>query len=113
MSDKVIFTVFICIIIFIIVVNECGQTIFPIMDDDEYFVDEYNCIHGNNCPYQSVPWFSQKHSKYDILIKKEHEICKECLSFEEDKLMELHYINLDLREKSLRINGASEEYIEK
>lgn len=83
------------------------------MGDDKYFVDKYGNIHGDNCPYKSIPWFSKKYSKYDILIKKDQEICRECLLYEEDKLWELHYINLELRKKYLRINGATEDYIEK
>ena len=83
------------------------------MGYDKYFIDEYGYIHGKNCPYRKVPWFTKKHSKYDILIEKEQEICRECLFLEEDKLWELHSINLELKQSSLRYNGASEDYIQK
>lgn len=82
------------------------------MDDDEYFIDEYGNIHGDNCPYMSTPWFTQKYNKYNILIKREQEICRECLLYEEEKLWKLHYINLDFLEKHLRTHGATEDYIE-
>lgn len=82
------------------------------MDDDEYFIDEYGNIHGDNCPYMSTPWFTQKYNKYNILIKREQEICRECLLYEEKKLWKLHYINLDFLEKHLRTHGATEDYIE-
>ena len=86
--------------------------VLPIMEDDEYFVDENCIIHSDNCPYKGVPWFAQKFSKYEILIKKGEEICNECLLQEEDKLWDLHYINLELLEKFYRRNGANEKYIE-
>lgn len=83
------------------------------MSDDEYFVDKYGNIHGDKCPYKEVPWFTTKHNKYDLIIKSDQEICKECLLYEEDKLMELHYINIEEEIKGLQLNGADDEYIEK
>ncbi len=111
MSDTKVYFSFLGILLagYLLIAN--STTIFPFMDDDEYFVDEQENIHGCNCPYRSTPWFTRKHSKYDILIEKDQEICRECLLYEEDKLWELHYINLELKEKSLKINGASEDYI--
>lgn len=97
----------------IIIVFECGSFIFPLIDDDEYFVDEYGCCHDNNCSLRDVPWFTKKYNKYDFLLKHGQKICRECLLLEENKLWRLHYINLELREQTLRYNGATEDYIEK
>lgn len=86
-------------------------TMLPIMDDDEYFIDNNGYIHENDCPLRKNPWFTRKYSKYDILIEEDQEICGECLSFEKDKLFMLHRINL--KEEILRLKraGATEEYI--
>lgn len=81
------------------------------MDDDEYFVDKNGDIHGNDCPRKDVPWFTKKHSKYDILIMDEQEICSDCLLFEEDKLYLLHRVNLKDEIIRLRRGGATEDYI--
>lgn len=113
MSDTKAYFLFLAIIFAGYIFIENFTTILPICCDDEFFIDEYGGIHGDNCPYQEVPWFTRKYSKYNILIKKDQEICKECLLFEEDKLWELHCINLYLREKILRANGAPIEYIER
>ena len=91
---------YIGLIISIIILFEWGSTIFPFMNDNEYFVDKYGNIHGYNCPYKGVPWFTRKHSKYDILIEKNQQICRECLLHEEDKIWDLHYTNLELRAKN-------------
>lgn len=112
-SDGAVYFTFLAVLACITLLVCQLQTILPVMGDDKYFVDKYGNIHGDNCPYKSIPWFSKKYSKYDILIKKDQEICRECLLYEEDKLWELHYINLELRKKYLRINGATEDYIEK
>ena len=112
-SDGAVYFTFLVVLASIILLVCQLPTILPVMSDDKYFVDKYGNIHGDNCPYKSIPWFSKKYSKYDILIKKDQEICRECLLYEEDKLWELHYINLELRKKYLRINGATEDYIEK
>ena len=107
------YIIFLVIIVGIIIVFSNLSTILPIMDNDEYFIDENNIIHGSDCPYKNVPWFTTKHSKYNLLLRKDQEICRDCLLFEEEKLWELHYINIDLRIKELRANGATENYIEK
>ena len=80
---------------------------------DEYFVDEYGTIHGKNSPYKGKSFLSRKYKKYDILIKSDQTICKECLLFEEDKLLLLHEINIQEEIKRLRREGASEEFINK
>ena len=99
-------------ILFIVVAIVCSSpTILPVMDDDEYFVDENGVIHGESCPYRDVPWFTKKHSKYDILIMEDQEICRECLFLEDDKLMMLHDINIEKEISRLKRAGASEEYI--
>lgn len=111
MTDAKTYYKFFVILAVVAILIYLLPTILPIMDDDEYFVDKNGIIHGDNCPYKSVPWFTQKYSKYNILIKQDQEICKECLLPEEDKLWDLHYINLELKNLSLRRNGAPEDYI--
>lgn len=113
MSDESkTFCKIICILVIVVTIISNVSFIFPFMSDDEYFVDKYGNIHGDKCPYKEVPWFTQKHSKYDIIIKSDQEICRECLLYEEDKLMELHYINIEEEIKGLQLNGADDEYIE-
>lgn len=103
---------FLCILAIVVIIISGVSFILPFMSDDEYFVDKYGNIHGNKCPYKEVPWFTTKHNKYDLIIKSDQEICKECLLYEEDKLMELHYINIEEEIKGLQLNGADDEYIE-
>ena len=114
MSDESkTFCKIICILVIVVTIISNVSFIFPFMSDDEYFVDKYGNIHGDKCPYKEVPWFTTKHNKYDLIIKSDQEICKECLLYEEDKLMELHYINIEEEIKGLQLNGADDEYIEK
>lgn len=113
MSDKKAYFLLLGIIFVSGVLVKNYTTIFPVCSEAEYFIDEYGNIHSDNCPYKSPPWFTRKYNKYDILIGRDQEICEECLYYEKDKLWALHYINIDLNEKLLRINGATEEYIEK
>lgn len=90
------------------------RTIFPIMDYDEYFVDKYGTIHNKNCPYKSVPWFTKKEPKYDIMRKKGQRYCNECVSaFDEGKMEDLHLFNVENRMSYLRSRGATQEYIDK
>ena len=89
-----------------------GSAIFPIMNDYEYFVDEYDVIHDDNCPLREVPWFTFKHNKYDIIIGSDQTLCDECLLYDKEKLLMLHRLNLiDL---SLRYHSSdyTQEYIE-
>ena len=108
---KTYFT-FLGILAIIAITISASSFIFPFMGDDKYFVDKYGNIHGNNCPYKEVPWLTAKHSKYDIIIEEEQEICDECLSVEKDKLIMLHYANMKELVLSWRMNGAPEDYIE-
>ena len=94
---------------YLLVVN--FTTIFPICCDGEYYVDKNGYIHDNGCPYKSVPWFTIKYKKYDILIEADQEICGECLLYEEDKLRLLHKLNLKDLIKRYKRSGATEEYI--
>ena len=112
MDDLKAYLSFFGVIALVVVLSANISSILPIMDDDEYFVDEYGNIHGNGCPYMSVPWFTRKSSKYDILIKNDEKICGECLLLEEDKLMWLHNLNLDAERLRLERAGAPDEYIE-
>ena len=111
LSDGQLYFTVVGIICSIALFAYLSHTIFPFMDDDEYFIDKYGCIHGKNCPRKSVPWFTIKHSKYDFLIEEEQEICSDCLYLEEEKLMMLHKINL--KEEILRLKriGVQEDYI--
>lgn len=102
MSDGKFYIVFVLSIFLILIFIKSFHTIFPFMDDDEYFVDEYGCIHGNGCPYNSAPWFTIKHSKYNFLMEEGQEICRECLLLEEDKLMNIDEINKNNRSKHKR-----------
>ena len=111
-NDTKTYLKFLCILAIVVIIIFGASFIFPFMSDDEYFVDKYGNIHGNKCPYKEVPWFTTKHSKYDLIIKSDQEICKECLLYEEDKLMELHYINIEEEIKGMQLNGADDEYIE-
>lgn len=110
-SDIKIYFIIIGVILLLCILFSNMHTILPIIDDDEYFVDEYGNIHGESCPYKSVPWFTTKHSKYNILIIKGQKICRECLLLEEDKLLILHDVNVENEINRLRRAGASEEYI--
>lgn len=103
--------IFLSILAVLAIVVFSLPTMLPIMDDDEYFIDNNGYIHENDCPLRKSPWFTRKYSKYDILIEEDQEICGECLSFEKDKLFMLHRINL--KEEILRLKraGATEEYI--
>lgn len=103
---------FLGILLGILILYSNASTILPIMDDDEYFVDDCGIIHGSNCPYKNIPWFTTKHSKYEILIKADQDICKECLLLEEEKLWNLHSVNIELLENRLIRNGASDDYID-
>lgn len=106
------YSIAVALLIVIVTFFEVMQhtTLFS-LNYDEYFVDKYGTIHGKDCPYKGKPWFSRKFNKYDILIKSDQTICRECLLFEEDKLLQLNEINIQEEIKRLRRQGASEEYI--
>ena len=61
-SDIKIYFIIIGVILLLCILFSNMHTILPIIDDDEYFVDEFGNIHGESCPYKSVPWFTPKHS---------------------------------------------------
>ena len=111
MSDSKVYLIFVVVLFVLIFLFSSASTIFPFMGDDKYFVDKYGTIHGKHCHYKEVPWFTIKHSKYDIILLKEQDICRECLLFEEDKLKMLHDYNLSQEIKRLKRVGASDEYI--
>lgn len=87
------------------------RTIFPYVEEDEFFVDKYGEIHGKYCPKEDAPWFTTKYDRYNILIERDQYICNECLSFEEDKLFMLHKYNLKKRIQFLKSEGLSVEEI--
>lgn len=111
-SDTKTYFKFLGILAIVVIITSNASFIFPFMGDDKYFVDKNGFIHDNHCPYKEVPWFTHKHSKYNILIKADQEICHECLLFEEDKLIMLHCANIEHFVFCLRANGAPEGYIE-
>lgn len=87
-------------------------TIFPVMEDDQYFIDDYNQIHNNKCPYKSVPWFTEKRNKYDFIKHKNWRFCKECFSDEEiDKLYVISDYNIDIFVTRLQNMGCKDDYI--
>lgn len=93
MSDSLKYILF--VVGMVIAVNHASifHFILPIMDSDEYFVDN-NCIHRKGCPYKGIPCFTKKHSKYNILIEREQYLCDECMSDDEKrKLWKLHDFN--------------------
>lgn len=110
-SDTKTYFKFLGILAIVVIITSNASFIFPFMGDDKYFVDKNGFIHDNHCPYKEVPWFTHKHSKYDFIMKTDQEICRECLLLEEDKLMQLHYINIEEEIKRLLLNGADDEYI--
>lgn len=111
MSDRKTYFIFLSVLASIMIFVSYAHTIFPVMDDDEFFVDKYGTIHGKYCPYKDVPWFTQKHSKYDILMKNDQDICNECLLHEKSKLYTLHAFNFKEKILQLKREGAPEEYI--
>lgn len=100
-------------ILFVYFIVANAHTIFPVMDEDEFFVDKYWCMHNKNCPYKSVLWFKIKKSKYDFMKNKDWKFCSECFSDDEiEKMMILHHYNVRNYIEYLQINGATDEYIE-
>lgn len=90
-----------------------SHTIFPVMEYDEYFVDENGVIHNKSCQYRSVPWFTTKPNKYDFIKMKGQEFCDECFSrLEISKMNMLHEYNIQERINHLKGSGAPEEYID-
>lgn len=111
--NEIKYVVGVFFLFFLIFIIENSRSILPTMRWDEYFVDKYNDIHNNSCPYKDVPWFTIKHRKYDFLKKKEWEFCSVCFSKDEiKKLMVLHKININNEILRLERAGASEDYIE-
>ena len=104
--------VYTALIILLIVLVKCGGTIFPIMSESECFQDEYACLHNNNCPYRSVPWFTIKEKKLSLLIKKDIKFCRECFSDSDvKKCVYCHRINLDNLIKRYNHSRCSKQYI--
>lgn len=111
-SDNKVYYTFLAVLFIALIVVSNAHTIFPIMGDDDFFVDKNNVIHNKRCPYRDVPWFTIKPSKYDFMKKVEWEFCRECFSkFEIEKLMMIHEYNLDMEEARLINAGADDEYI--
>ena len=91
-----------------------GHFIFPIMDKDEYFIDNNNFIHNDNCHCRSVPWFTEKHKKYDFLKEHNYYFCSVCFTADEkDKMYVIHKMNIIEMIYSLIRAGAPDDYIEK
>lgn len=112
MSDTKVYVIFVCALFVVSFIIGNAHTIFPVMDDDEYFVDENDVIHNGQCPYRSVPMFTKKRSKYDFVKNGDWTFCNECFSDEEiGTLMMLHDRNLKLYIERLEKLGASDGYI--
>lgn len=110
MKDGLIYT---AIVILGILVVQFGGFIFPAMSDEECFQDEYGRLHNNNCPYKSVPWFTQKQGKMNLLIEKGTTFCAECFSNSDvEKCVYCHMLNLEELESRYYNSEYSQEYIE-
>lgn len=111
-SDSKIYYTFLAMIFIAVIIMSNASTIFPIMGDDDFFVDNNEVIHNKRCPYRDVPWFTSKPCKYGFMKKVEWEFCRECFSETEiEKLMMIHEYNLDMEEARLMNAGANDEYI--
>lgn len=116
-SDTFHVSAFIILLIIASAVYSHQKYIFPYFDYDEYCEEQYEdiiIIHNKDCPIckESDLWFTTKQNKYDILIKKNACFCTECFDKEEIDILEVIYLyNLLRYERSLKINGASKEYI--
>lgn len=114
MSDTKVYAIFVIALFVVAAIIGYGYIIFPVMDDDEYFVDKNDVIHNNRCPYRDVPFFTTKRSKYEFIKEGDWVFCNECFSKDEiSKLMMLHDCNVELYIDRLQKAGASTEYIEK
>lgn len=112
-NDTKVYILFVCALCVVAIIVANAHTILPVMDDDEFFVDENKMIHNKHCPYKSVPWFAEKKSKYDFIKLADWDFCDECFSKNEiSKLMTLHHCNVELYIERLHRNGATEEYID-
>lgn len=112
MSERKTFYKFLTLLILELIIVSNAHTIFPIMNDYEYFVDKNDIIHNNACPYRSVPWFTRKQSKYVFMKTHRQEFCNECFIDDEiGKLMIIHYCNIKNEISRLKRYGADEEYI--
>ena len=106
-------TIFVIILLTLMVIINNAKTILPIMNDDEFFVDENNIIHNTSCPYKHVPWFTKKQSKYKFLKYPEWEFCDDCFRDSEiEKLEIINSYNKDILIEFLKVNGASNKEIE-
>lgn len=69
--------------------------------------------HNKNCPEHTNHWFSEKDSKYDIIIRQNASFCTIC--FDEDEILKLIPIsnaNLERFCRNLKNSGATDEYIQ-
>lgn len=113
MSDTKVYAIFLITLFVVAAIIGCSHTIFPIMDDDEYFVDKNDVIHNGGCPYNGVPFFTTKRSKYEFIKEGDWTFCNECFSKDEiSKLMILHDCNVEMFIDRLQKAGASTEYID-
>lgn len=112
MSSSKVYYTFLAILFTGLIIVGYAHTIFPVMSDDEFFVDKNNVIHNKKCTYKDIPWFTVKPSKYDFVKKDDWVFCKECFSeIEIKKLMMIHDYNLKSEEVRLKSIGADDEYI--
>ncbi len=113
MSDTKVYAIFILALLAVATIIGYSHTIFPVMDDDEFFVDKNDVIHNNRCPYKEVPFFTTKRSKYEFIKERDWGFCNECFSKDEvSKLMMMHECNVKMYIDRLQRAGASTEYID-
>lgn len=113
MSDTKVYAIFILALLAVATIIGYSHTIFPVMDDDEFFVDKNDVIHNGGCPYKGVPFFTTKRSKYEFIKERDWVFCNECFSKAEiSKLMMLHDCNVEVFIDRLQKAGASTEYID-
>lgn len=104
--------IFLCVMFLVLALVKNFYTIFPVMPDDNYFVDKNNQIHNNSCPCRSVPWFTVKRSKYKFMKHKDWDFCSECFTSEEiDKLYVISDCNIDIFVIRLENLGYKDDYI--
>ena len=90
--------------------------VLPIMDKNDYCIetitdkaDGYTIYlyHNKNCPEHTNHWFSEKDSKYDIIIRQNASFCTIC--FDEDEILKLLLKEFDF--KGRENNLSMKEYV--
>ena len=111
----IIICIFECVLIaFVWCIAINYHTIFPVIDDDEYFVDKYDIVHNGRCPDVAVPWFQTKAPKFYFIKNKNWIFCDKCFSaVEQQQMYAMHTYNLKIIVQELRKKGSSNEEIQR